>query len=93
MKEGLNTAVGDEGGFAPDLKSNEDALKYICKAIEAAGYKLSDDFKIAMDPASTEIYNTETKKYELKGENRELTTKEMIAYYKELIDKYAIISI
>ena len=93
MKEGLNTAVGDEGGFAPDLKSNEDALKYICKAIEAAGYKLSDDFKIAMDPASTEIYNTETKKYELKGENRELTTKEMIAYYKELIDKYPIISI
>ena len=93
MDEGLNTAVGDEGGFAPDLKSNEDALKYICKAIEAAGYKLNDDFKIAMDPASTEIYNVETKKYELKGENRELTTKEMIAYYAELIDKYPIISI
>lgn len=91
--EGLNTAVGDEGGFAPDLKSNEDALKYICKAIEKAGYKLNDDFKIAMDPAATEIYNVETKKYELKGEGRELTTDEMIAYYKELIDKYPIISI
>ena len=93
MEEGLNTSVGDEGGFAPDLKSNEDALKYICKAIEAAGYKLNDDFKIAMDPASTEIYNVKTEKYELKGENRELTTKEMIAYYKDLIEKYPIISI
>ncbi len=91
--EGLNTAVGDEGGFAPDLKSNEDALKYICSAIEIAGYKLHDDFKIAMDPAATEIYNTKTKKYELKGEGRELTSKEMINYYKELIEKYPIISI
>ncbi|MDD2371371.1 MAG: phosphopyruvate hydratase [Firmicutes bacterium] len=91
--EGLNTAVGDEGGFAPDLKSNEDALIYICSAIEKAGYKLHEDFKIAMDPAATEIYNLETKKYELKGEGRELTTKEMINYYKELIDKYPIISI
>ncbi len=91
--EGLNTAVGDEGGFAPDLKSNEDALIYICSAIEKAGYKLKDDFMIAMDPAATEIYNTKTKKYELKGENRELSTEEMINYYKELIDKYPIISI
>ena len=91
--EGLNTAVGDEGGFAPDLKSNEEALVYICSAIEKAGYKLKDDFMIAMDPAATEIYNTKTKKYELKGENRELTTEEMINYYKELINKYPIISI
>lgn len=91
--EGLNTAVGDEGGFAPDLKSNEEALIYICSAIEKAGYKLKDDFMIAMDPAATEIYNTTTKKYELKGEGRELSTKEMINYYKELIDKYPIISI
>lgn len=91
--EGLNTAVGDEGGFAPDLKSNEEALIYICSAIEKAGYKLKDDFMIAMDPAATEIYNTKSKKYELKGENRELTTEEMINYYKELIDKYPIISI
>ncbi len=91
--EGLNTAVGDEGGFAPDLKSNEEALIYICSAIEKAGYKLKDDFMIAMDPAATEIYNTKTKKYELKGENRELSTEEMINYYKELIDKYPIISI
>ncbi len=91
--EGLNTAVGDEGGFAPDLKSNEDALIYICSAIEKAGYKLNDDFKIAMDPAATEIYNIKTKKYELKGEGRELTSEEMIYYYKELIEKYPIISI
>lgn len=91
--EGLNTAVGDEGGFAPDLKSNEDALKYICTAIEKAGYKLKTDFRIAMDPAATELYNVETKKYELKGEGRELTSKEMIDYYKSLIDKYPIISI
>lgn len=91
--EGLNTAVGDEGGFAPDLKSNEDALMYICRAIENSGYKLHDDFKIAMDPASTEFYNPETKKYELKGEGRELTSKEMIEYYAYLIDKYPIISI
>lgn len=91
--EGLNTAVGDEGGFAPDLKSNEEALVYICTAIEKAGYKLKEDFMIAMDPAATEIYNTKTKKYELKGEGRELTTEEMINYYKELIEKYPIISI
>ena len=91
--EGLNTAVGDEGGFAPDLKSNEDALKYICQAIEKAGYKLKEDFRIAMDPAATELYNTETKRYELKGEGRELTTEEMVDYYASLIDKYPIISI
>ena len=91
--EGLNTAVGDEGGFAPDLKSNEEALVYICTAIEKAGYRLKEDFMIAMDPAATEIYNAETKKYELKGEGRELSTEEMINYYKELIDKYPIISI
>lgn len=91
--EGLNTAVGDEGGFAPDLKSNEEALIYICSAIEKAGYKLKEDFMIAMDPAATEIYNTKTKKYELKGEGRELSTEEMINYYKELIEKYPIISI
>ena len=91
--EGLNTAVGDEGGFAPDLKSNEDALKYICQAIEKAGYKLKEDFRIAMDPAAPELYNTETRRYELKGEGRELTTEEMVDYYAALIDKYPIISI
>ena len=93
QSEGLNTAVGDEGGFAPDLKSNEDALKYICQAIEKAGYKLKEDFRIAMDPAATELYNTETRRYELKGEGRELTTEEMVDYYAALIDKYPIISI
>lgn len=90
---GLNTAVGDEGGFAPDLNSNEEALKYICEAIEKTGYKLSVDFKIAMDPAATEFYNAETKVYELKGEGRSLTTEEMINYYADLMEKYPIISI
>ena len=92
-EKGLSTAVGDEGGFAPNLDSNEDALIFICDAIEKAGYKLNDDFKIAMDPAATEFYNEKTNKYELKGENRELTTDKMIDFYAYLIGKYPIISI
>ena len=92
-EKGLSTAVGDEGGFAPNLNSNEDALIFICDAIEKAGYKLREDFKIAMDPAATEFYNEKTNKYELKGENRELSTDEMIDFYAYLIGKYPIISI
>ncbi|AMP20422.1 phosphopyruvate hydratase [endosymbiont 'TC1' of Trimyema compressum] len=92
-EKGLNTTVGDEGGFAPNLNSNEEALIFICDAIEKAGYKLNDDFKIAMDPAATEFYNEKTNKYELKGENRELSTDEMIDFYAYLIGKYPIISI
>ena len=92
-ENGLNTAVGDEGGFAPDLNSNEEALMFICNAIKKTGYKLYDDFKIAIDPAATEFYNKKTNKYELKGENRELSMNEMIDFYTYLIDKYPIISI
>jgi enolase len=90
-KDGLNTAVGDEGGFAPDLKTNEDAIKYIIKAIETAGYKPGKDIFIALDPASTEFF--EKGKYNLKGEGKVLTPDEMVDYYADLIEKYPIISI
>jgi len=90
-KDGLNTAVGDEGGFAPDLKTNEDAIKYIIKAIEAAGYKSGKDIFIALDPAATEFF--EKGKYNLKGEGKVLTPDEMVDYYASLVEKYPIISI
>ncbi|MCK6559907.1 phosphopyruvate hydratase [candidate division KSB1 bacterium] len=92
-KKGYNTAVGDEGGFAPDLKSNEEALMVIMQAAEALGLKAGVDFCIALDPASSEFYNKERKVYELKSENRSLSASEMIAYYAELAKKYPIISI
>lgn len=90
-KDGLNTAVGDEGGFAPDLKTNEDAIKYIIKAIEKAGFKPGKDIYIALDPAATEFYKGG--KYNLKGEGKVLTSTEMVDYYKNLTEKYPIISI
>lgn len=90
-KDGLNTAVGDEGGFAPDLKTNEDAIKYIIKAIEKAGFKPGKDIYIALDPAATEFYKGG--KYNLKGEGKVLTPTEMVDYYKNLTEKYPIISI
>jgi len=94
LKEaGLSTAVGDEGGFAPDLKTNEEPFQYMTKAIEKAGYKPGEDFKFAMDPASTEFYDADRGVYVLKGEGRELTTDEMIDYWDTLTQKYPIISI
>ena len=90
---GLNTAVGDEGGYAPKLASNEDALKLIVQAIEKAGYKPGKDIKIAMDVASSEFYNNDTKKYDLKSEGKSLTSKEMIDFLADLVAKYPIISI
>jgi enolase len=92
-KDGHSTGVGDEGGFAPDLKNNKEPLEYIVKAIEAAGFKPGVDFCIAMDPATSETYNEETKKYELKGEGRELTSDEMVEYWAELVEEFPIISI
>ena len=89
--EGLNTAVGDEGGFAPDLGSNEDAIKYIISAIKDAGYKPARDIGIAMDAAASEFYSRG--KYVLSSENRKLSADQMIDYYAELIDKYPILSI
>ncbi len=88
---GYNTAVGDEGGFAPDLKSNEEALECIVMAIEKAGYKPGDEVRIAMDPASTEFFIDG--KYNLASEGRKLTSAEMIDFYADLCDRYPIISI
>lgn len=92
-KAGYNTAVGDEGGFAPDLKSNEEALELIMKAIKGSGYKPGKDIMIALDPASTEFYDAKTKKYHLQAEGKKLTSAQMIDFYEALLDKYPIISI
>jgi len=92
LKEGgFNTSVGDEGGFAPDLKSNEEAIEIIVKAIERAGYKPGVHAYIALDPAATEIY--EDGKYNLKGEGKVLTSEQMVGFYENLVNKYPIISI
>jgi len=91
--KGYNTAVGDEGGFAPDLNSNEEALQVIVEAIEKAGYKPGKDIYLALDPASSEFFNTQTNKYVLKSENKELSPAEMVDYYVGLVEKYPIASI
>jgi len=91
--KGLNTSVGDEGGFAPDLKSNTEALEVIMEAIEKAGYKPGEDIYLALDPAASEFYNAEVGKYELKSEKAELTSKEMVEYYKNIVEKFPVFSI
>ncbi|MGF7056670.1 phosphopyruvate hydratase [Brassicibacter mesophilus] len=91
--KGLNTAVGDEGGFAPNLKSNEEALATIVEAIEKAGYKPGEDVYLALDVAATELYDKNTKIYKLAGEGKELTSIQLIEFYTSLVDKYPIISI
>ncbi len=88
---GESTALGDEGGFAPNLKNNEEPIQVIIKAIEKAGYKPGDDIAIALDVASSELYNNG--KYKLESEKRELTSEEMVAYYEDLCSKYPIVSI
>ncbi|MFC1898513.1 phosphopyruvate hydratase [Candidatus Cloacimonadota bacterium] len=90
-KSGHSTGVGDEGGFAPDLNSNEEALQVIMKAIELANYKPGEDIYIALDPASSEFYKDG--KYHLKAENKVLSSEEMVDYYANLVEKYPIISI
>lgn len=90
-ERGLNTTVGDEGGFAPSLGSNEEALQVIVEAIEKAGYVSGKDIFIAIDPAATEIYKGN--KYVLKTENKSLSSAEMVEYYSSLTLKYPIISI
>lgn len=89
--KGLGTAVGDEGGFAPNLKSNEEALQVIVEAIEKAGYKPGQGVKLAIDSAASEFY--EDGKYNLKGEGVVKTAKEMVDWYASLVEKYPIISI
>lgn len=91
--KGLNTSVGDEGGFAPNLASNEEALKTIVEAIEMAGYKPGEEIVLALDVAASGMYNKDKKTYNLAGENRELTVEQMIDYYEDLVEKYPIISI
>ena len=92
-EQGLNTAGGDEGGYAPKLCSNEDALASVVKAIRSAGYVPGKDFKIALDIAASEFYDEKTKKYNLVSEKKKLSSKELVSYYKDLCKKYPIISI
>ena len=92
--KGYNTSVGDEGGFAPNLKSNEEACEVILEAIKKAGYKAGEDMFIALDPASSEFYDTDKKKYIFKkSDGRELSSEEMATYWDEWVDKYPIISL
>jgi enolase len=90
-KAGLNTNVGDEGGFAPAVKSANEALDYVVKAVETAGYKAGKDVMFALDPAATEFYKDG--KYHLEGEGRVLSSDEMIKYYDDLCKNYPIVSI
>ncbi len=88
---GQSTAVGDEGGFAPNLKSNKAALELMSRAVTAAGYKLGEDVKFALDVAASEFY--QDGKYHLKSENKVLSNNELIEYYVDLVNKYPIVSI
>ncbi len=90
-EKGLNTSVGDEGGFAPNLKSNEEALEVIMEAISRTGYVAGKDVYLALDAAASEFYKDE--KYFLASEDRKLSSEEMVAYLKSLVEKYPIISI
>ena len=88
---GHNTAVGDEGGFAPNLAGSEDAIKFIMAAIESAGYKAGEDVYLAMDAASSEFYKDGV--YHLKGEGKKLTNAELVEYWADLVNRYPIVSI
>jgi enolase len=90
---GLSAGVGDEGGFAPNLASNEEALKIISEAVMAAGYSLGEQVMFALDPASTEFYDAERGVYVLAGEGRELSSAAMVDFYAGLVDRYPIVSI
>ncbi len=92
-RRGLNTAVGDEGGFAPNLRSNEEAIEVILEAAQKTGYTIGKQLFIALDPASSEFYNAEKGVYVLKSEKRSLSSEEMVAYYENLVNKYPIASI
>ena len=92
-EKGMNTAVGDEGGFAPNLSTNEEAISVIIEAVEKAGYKPGDDIKIALDAAASEFYDADENVYKLTGEGITRTAAEMVEFYQMLCDKYPIISI
>jgi len=94
LKErGLQTAVGDEGGFAPMLRSNREALELILTAIEKAGYRPGEDIALALDPAASEFYDAEKRRYVLAGEGRELDAEQMTEFYADWIRQYPIISL
>jgi enolase len=90
---GLATGVGDEGGFAPNLSSNEEALELLSEAVETAGYSLGDQVVFALDPAATEFYNADRGLYILAGEGRELTSAQMVDFWADLVERYPIISL
>jgi enolase len=93
-KKGYSTNVGDEGGFAPDIQSNEEAIETVLQAIEAAGYKTGSQINIAMDAATSEMYNEEDKTYKFyKSSGKVISSDEMVAYWTEWVNKYPIISI
>jgi len=90
---GLSTGVGDEGGFAPNLSSNEEALQVISEAVTEAGYTLGEQIMFALDPAATEFYDAERGVYVLAGEGRELDSEQMVEFWADLCDRYPIISL
>ncbi|MFW5978531.1 MAG: phosphopyruvate hydratase, partial [Bacteroidia bacterium] len=92
-KEGYSTNVGDEGGFAPNLKSNEEAIEIVLKAIEEAGYRPGEDIYIALDPAASEFYHKDKGVYLLQSTNQELSSSDMVNYWKVWAEKYPIVSI
>jgi len=91
--KGQSTNVGDEGGFAPNLTSNEEAIEVVLEAIEKAGYKPGDDIFIALDPAASEFYNKEKKVYHFESTNEDLSSDDMVNYWKTWVEKYPILSI
>lgn len=94
LKErGYTALVGDEGGYAPALKANAEAVEVILAAIEKAGFKAGDEVAIALDPAASEFYDEESKKYNLRKEGRQLNSEEMVAFWKSWVEQYPIVSI
>ena len=90
-KQGLNTAVGDEGGFAPNIKSNRQALDMLCEAITTAGFKLGDEIVLALDVAASELYKQGT--YHMASENQQFSSIQLVDYYADLVASYPIVSI
>jgi enolase len=90
---GYTALVGDEGGYAPALKANSEAVEVILEAISKAGYKAGEQVAIALDPAASELYEDDTKLYNLRKEGRKLTSEEMVAFWKSWVDQYPIVSI
>jgi enolase len=94
LKErGYTALVGDEGGYAPALKANAEAVELILEAIEKAGYKPGEQVSLALDPAASEFYEEDTKLYNLRTENRKLTSEEMVGFWKDWVEKYPIVSL